>query len=300
MLNVVHGVREARPSPAGGFSTAVVSAEVPAGIGTVGHERLHLGVSSSAGTTEGSGVLRVAHVVGGVLAATSAGDRFPRRGPFLFPQRRFTSWCRQLDLVTVVLEPAAVADLARPLLGEESFRLQFTGTRPVSESMARYWLGAADRLRQEVLADDQVLTGPLLRAEAFRLVTTALLHAFPSNFLDRASGSAEKESTGSAGVRRAMAFIEERLAEDIGLAEIARMSPRGLQAAFRREKGTTPLGCLRTTRLEAAHRDLQAADPTTGTTVESVAARWGFAHRGRFAAAYRDRYGQASATTLRT
>ncbi|MEX5302817.1 helix-turn-helix domain-containing protein [Kocuria sabuli] len=53
-------------------------------------------------------------------------------------------------------------------------------------------------------------------------------------------------------------------------------------------------------RLEAAHADLLAADPTTGSTVAEVAARWGFAHQGRFAAAYRPRYGQAPSTTLHT
>jgi transcriptional regulator GlxA family with amidase domain len=77
------------------------------------------------------------------------------------------------------------------------------------------------------------------------------------------------------------------------------MSPRGLQAAFRREKDTTPTAYLREARLEAAHRELLAADPTTGATVEAIAAAWGFTHRGRFAAAYRTRYGQTPATTLR-
>ena len=36
------------------------------------------------------------------------------------------------------------------------------------------------------------------------------------------------------------------------------------------------------------------------TTVNAIAARWGFTHRGRFAAAYRNRYGQSPATTLRS
>lgn len=105
------------------------------------------------------------------------------------------------------------------------------------------------------------------------------------------------------GVRRAVAFIEEHVGDDIGPAEIAaaaRMSVRGLQAAFRRELDTTPTACLRAARLDAVHHDLLAADPVAGATVEAVAVRWGFTHRGRFAAAYRERYGQAPATTLRS
>ncbi|MEX5257971.1 helix-turn-helix domain-containing protein [Kocuria arenosa] len=106
----------------------------------------------------------------------------------------------------------------------------------------------------------------------------------------------------SGRVRRAVAFIEAHLAEDIGLVEIAqaaRMSPLGLQAAFRRERDTTPLGYLRAARLAAAHRDLVAADPTTRATAEALAAAWGFTHRGRFVAVYRGRYGQSPGTTLR-
>jgi AraC-like DNA-binding protein len=44
---------------------------------------------------------------------------------------------------------------------------------------------------------------------------------------------------------------------------------------------------------------LRDADPGDGTTVTEVALRFGFAHTGRFAAAYRRRYGQAPSATLR-
>ncbi|MUN63776.1 helix-turn-helix domain-containing protein [Kocuria sediminis] len=93
---------------------------------------------------------------------------------------------------------------------------------------------------------------------------------------------------------------ETHLAEPIGLPEIAaaaRLSPRGLQAAFRRHLDTTPTGYLRTARIDAAHTDLLAA--SGAQTVAEVAARWGFAHPGRFAAAYRDHYGETPAETLR-
>ena len=49
----------------------------------------------------------------------------------------------------------------------------------------------------------------------------------------------------------------------------------------------------------AAHAALRDADPGDGTTVTEVALRFGFAHTGRFAAAYRRRYGQTPSATLR-
>lgn len=95
--------------------------------------------------------------------------------------------------------------------------------------------------------------------------------------------------------------MEEHLVEPLGVSEIAaaaRLSPHGLQAALRRHLDTTPTAHLRLLGLAAAHEELSAADPVTGITVAEIAARWGFAHTGRFAAAYRTRYGHFPAVTL--
>jgi transcriptional regulator GlxA family with amidase domain len=72
-----------------------------------------------------------------------------------------------------------------------------------------------------------------------------------------------------------------------------------VQEAFRRHLDTTPIGYLRRVRLERAHNDLAAADPGAGSTVAEIAARWGFAHHGRFAALYQDSYGRSPSQTLR-
>ncbi|MFI7480783.1 helix-turn-helix domain-containing protein [Kocuria sp. M1R5S2] len=272
------------------------------GVGPVTHERLRLVGSPAAGTTEGAGSLRVCHVASGALIATTAGDRFPRTGPFLLPRRTFTSWWDDLEMVSVSLDPGAMEDLARRLVGDDAFSLSFTGMRPVSPAMGHYWQRTVAHVGRDLLPNEHVVQSPLVRAEIARSLTTVLLHAFPNTFLSRQEVEpAASRSTGS-GVRRAVAFIEAHLAEDIGLpemAEAARMSTRGLQAAFRRELGTTPTARLREARLDAAHRDLTASDPTAGATVEAIAARWGFTHRGRFAAAYRARHGRSPAATLR-
>ncbi|GAB2603663.1 hypothetical protein GCM10009696_06460 [Kocuria himachalensis] len=55
---------------------------------------------------------------------------------------------------------------------------------------------------------------------------------------------------------------------------------------------------LRAARPDAARADLMTADPTR-TTVAAMAARWGFANPGRFAAAYQQAYGETPAATLR-
>jgi AraC-like DNA-binding protein len=107
-------------------------------------------------------------------------------------------------------------------------------------------------------------------------------------------------SFGPAVLRRVVEAVETGPVEALtvaGMARIAQVSVRTLQELYRRHLDTTPTLHLRQVRLARAHRDLRDADPTT-TTVACIARRWGFAHTGRFAAAYRLRYGVPPSTTL--
>jgi transcriptional regulator GlxA family with amidase domain len=98
-----------------------------------------------------------------------------------------------------------------------------------------------------------------------------------------------------------MAYLEEHVAEDIGVADVASavyVTPRALQYMFRRHLETTPMAYLRRVRLDRVHRDLVAGDRAS-TTVTATAAQWGFAHVGRFAVLYRETYGESPHVTLR-
>jgi transcriptional regulator GlxA family with amidase domain len=108
-------------------------------------------------------------------------------------------------------------------------------------------------------------------------------------------------AAGASVVRRARDYIEAHADRPLTVADIARacdVGVRGLQHGFQRSLETSPTEYLRHVRLRNAHRDLLAADPATAT-VEAVAHRWGFTHRGRFSARYRDSYGVPPAETLR-
>ncbi|MFI6924992.1 AraC family transcriptional regulator [Nonomuraea spiralis] len=84
-----------------------------------------------------------------------------------------------------------------------------------------------------------------------------------------------------------------------GLAEIAGVSIRTLQAAFHTHVDVSPMAYLRDLRLERVHADLVASDPPR-TSVTEVAHRWGFTHMGRFATAYSKKYGVHPVKTLRS
>jgi AraC-like DNA-binding protein len=55
---------------------------------------------------------------------------------------------------------------------------------------------------------------------------------------------------------------------------------------------------LRELRLDHVHAELAVGDPD-GPTVSAVGQRWGFPHAGRFAAAYKRKFGRSPSETLR-
>ncbi|MFC5993851.1 helix-turn-helix transcriptional regulator [Pseudonocardia hispaniensis] len=99
-----------------------------------------------------------------------------------------------------------------------------------------------------------------------------------------------------------MDLIESRPEHPWTITELATsvgISVRSIEDGFRRHVGISPMGYLRRCRLDRAHGDLREASPAT-VTVGEVAYRWGFAHVGRFARAYRERFGQNPSETLRS
>lgn len=92
------------------------------------------------------------------------------------------------------------------------------------------------------------------------------------------------------------ANADEPLTPDV-LARAGCMSVRTLHASFRQVLGTTPMEYLRRIRMERARIDLIAARDT-GERITEIANRWGFYHPSRFAAQYRDTYGELPSETL--
>ncbi|WP_345752600.1 AraC family transcriptional regulator [Microbacterium rhizophilus] len=100
---------------------------------------------------------------------------------------------------------------------------------------------------------------------------------------------------------RAADFINHHLGDQITVVDVAaatHVSVRSLQEGFRREFGATPLEYVRNCRLDAIHRELERSSPSEASVGE-VASRWGMQHLGRFAAAYRARFGETPSQTLR-
>ncbi|PWW20886.1 AraC-like DNA-binding protein [Geodermatophilus normandii] len=207
-----------------------------------------------------------------------------------------------VDMSTVRLPLAVVERVAEEQLGVPAAGLRFDGTSPVSEPMRRTWLGLMRFVHQQVTDPTSGVTHPLVAAQLAELMAATALAAFPNTTMT----SDHLRSPGGvapAVLRRAVAFVDGHASLPITVTDIARaagVGPRALQLAFARHLGLSPTAYLRRVRLECAHRELQAADPTTGDTVAAIARRWGFARPDRFTVAYRATYGVLPSHTLRT
>lgn len=100
--------------------------------------------------------------------------------------------------------------------------------------------------------------------------------------------------------RRAYAYLQDH-ADAVPtireLCAVAAASYATLERAFRETYGLTPKAMMTAMRLARCRRML--LHPTPATTVTHAALRWGFVEFGRFAAQYRQRYGEAPGETLR-
>ncbi len=102
-------------------------------------------------------------------------------------------------------------------------------------------------------------------------------------------------------LQRARQFMEANLQEDISLSDIARhcgASVRSLTRMCRLQYGASPMQLLRSMRLDRIREDLLR--PSADNNVSEIAMRWGYTHVGRFAAAYRERFGEAPSETLKS
>ncbi|WKG03467.1 helix-turn-helix domain-containing protein [Mycolicibacterium sp. HK-90] len=188
--------------------------------------------------------------------------------------------------------------VATPASGEPAGPVRIAGHRPISPQ-AGYQLKVAIEYVRSVVRGADGPVPPLLASTTASMLAATVIATMPTN-AGLEPGPTDRRDAKPALLRRAVAYIEANADRDIALVDIAEavyVTPRALQYMFRRHLDVSPMGYLRRVRLDHARQQLLKADPTT-TTVQAVAARWGFAHTGRFAAAYRHAFGENPSDTL--
>jgi AraC-like DNA-binding protein len=204
-----------------------------------------------------------------------------------------------LAAANIYLSPHLVEEVAAAVYGPEHTTVAFASSHPASPRLGRYWSSVTGLAFEAV--ESGAFQAPLVRAGLTRHLTVALLECFPL------TGDYERRSlTMAAQTRRyrvAAQFIDDHAHQPITIEDAVRAANTTttvLATAFRANhpQGFSPTQYLRAARLAGAHTDLLNADPDTGITIAAIAARWGFAHPGRFAAHYRAAYGTNPSTTL--
>ncbi|MGV0716052.1 AraC family transcriptional regulator [Mycolicibacterium sp. XJ662] len=232
----------------------------------------------------------------GLTCEVTSGDIAVAAQPDL--PHRVTS--QDLACTTVLVDPAVMAGVATGLpSGHAPLPVRFHSFEPADLTAAQQWKDTVDYVRQHVLADDLLAT-PLVVGQAARLLAAVTLSTFPNSAVSQPSPH-DRTDHKPVLLRRAMEFMEANATEDIALADVAQavhVTPRAVQYMFRRHLETTPLQYLRRLRLHYARQELLAADRLHETVTE-IAARWGFAHTGRFAVLYRQTYGESPHLTVR-
>lgn len=140
------------------------------------------------------------------------------------------------------------------------------------------------------------LAHPLAGNDFEQLVMTSLLLSHPHNYSAALRRRGRRVSPRD--VRRAVDYIRENAGKPLTLGELAQASGvagRTLLKHFHDAHGVSPMRYLRDHRLRLVREELLAGG---AGSVSEAAARWGFAHFGRFSIEYRRRFGESPSATL--
>ncbi len=231
------------------------------------------------------------------------GEYKPGRGSVqdpLIPLEMFWSGdCRKIVLrfERAIFERFAEAHIGRPLAGPLQLASWFDLTSPLGEMLVQQVRSMIGILPQ---ASGSSPDGayPLLERHFENTAMAALLFLQPHNLTAELTRGVS--ASDPVPVRRVREFLQAHAHEPIDmtrLAEVAGIPLRTLHHQFRQALGLSPMQLLRDIRLDLVRKELQV--PNDLTSVTDVAMNWGFEHLGRFALAYRKRFGETPRETLR-
>jgi AraC-like DNA-binding protein len=202
--------------------------------------------------------------------------------------RRF--WQSSIRLDKSFVEDTCCRLLNRPL--EAAIRFELTPFNPHLEMAWQQALQTVEWLQTAKLPPN---SATLRRLEEF--LATLVLESHPHNYSEAVRR--ERTSADPRLVREAERLMRSA-GPDITIGEVARelrISLRSLQLGFREARRMTPTQVHRQIRLQTAREAL--LNPTTSTTVTSVAVASGFLHLARFSSYYQSAFNETPGRTLR-
>ncbi|KQS08072.1 hypothetical protein ASG04_13090 [Curtobacterium sp. Leaf183] len=216
--------------------------------------------------------------------------------PMMFPTGRpFEFELADVRQSLVQFERTYLEGMAAEMHGVQPGPLVFDHAATPAPDALRSWNRQVQEAASVVLAKAAV--SPLVLAETSRTTAMALLRTFRHRLL-APDVALPQGATGR--VREAVEYMHAFAHTPVTTTDVAEhvgLSVRGLQQAFQRQVGIAPNSMLRGIRLDRIREELRHGTPRE-LTVASVAVKWGFAHLGRFSAAYATRFGEYPRDTL--
>jgi AraC-like DNA-binding protein len=209
-------------------------------------------------------------------------------------------WSRDARQLMLKIPRRRLQARLREELGEEALRpVAFESRLCAADDRRNALLRLLEYLCRDLSDSNGLVATAFVRRDMENALLSAILAALPHD---------QREVCGNAlapaaphYVRRAEFYLREWTSRPVPLCELARVagvSARSLQAGFRRFRDKTPAQFSRDIRLDLARQALRARDSGV-RNVTDAALEFGFAHLGRFAKDYLDRFGEAPSATLR-
>ena len=241
----------------------------------------------------GAAVSRMGHSAPLVTTSASAAV-FPAGAP------ADIEWSSDAVQLCVMVPRSTLETELEELVGHAIKRpLQLPFHMSLTTPEGRVWRSMVTLISGELSGGGRLLRHPHAGPQLERTLLDALLLGHAHSHLDELHRPAEPGPP--AAVALAVDLLHERPSEPWSSTTLARavhVSVRSLQGGFRKHVGKPPMTYLRDLRLRGVHEELKAALPGT-RTVEGIAYSWGVLHLGRFAASYRQTFGELPSETLR-
>lgn len=232
----------------------------------------------------------------GRRAETDAGSS----GLLLMPDRDCTvKWSSDAEQLILRFSRTRLENHAADLLGQNIGEpVEFDFGVDLTTARGRSLLASAEFMAAEMNRVGGIADNPLIVEQLESFVMSNLLLAVPNTYTKTLATPAPTVNLGR--LKPVVDFMEANADEAISPAELARvghMSIRTLHASFQQVLQTTPMDYLRRIRMERVRTEL-ISNPDPDVKITDLAARWGFYHPSRFAARYRETYGELPSETV--
>jgi AraC-like DNA-binding protein len=221
-------------------------------------------------------------------------------GLLLMPDRDHSvHWSADAEQLILRFSRTRLENHASDLLGQNIGEpVEFDFGVDLTTARGRSLLASAEFMATEMNRVGGIADNPLIVDQLESFVMSNLLLAVPNTHSGTLATPAPTVSLGR--LRPVVDFMEANAEEAITPAELARvghMSIRTLHASFQQVLQTTPMDYLRRIRMERVRTEL-ISNSDADLKITDLAARWGFYHPSRFAARYRETYGELPSETL--